>query len=187
MKQAEALLKKYAPAKAGFLQAAPRTREYDFKSGNIIEMLKEMKLSFEDDLNELNTAETEAANAHKLADAAKQDEIEALSRAITTKTDIKSAKGEELSKDGEADRDAAATLLSDTQQTCKTRADEWAERSERRAGEIKAMGEAVEVLEKVTGVRTPESKGISFIQLTRLPKGDVRKKIVNLLRKAGNT
>merc|ERR1719214_184911 len=74
MKQAEALLKKYAPTKSGFLQAAPRTREYDFKSGNIIEMLKEMKLSFEDDLNELNTAETEAANAHKLADAAKQDE-----------------------------------------------------------------------------------------------------------------
>jgi chromosome segregation ATPase len=193
MKQAEELLKKYAPAKSGFLQASPRTREYDFKSGNIIEMLKEMKLSFEDDLNELNTAETEAANAHKLADAAKQDEIEAMSRAITAKTDIKSAKGEELSgaesdkADGEADRDAAATLLSDTQTTCKTRADEWAERSERRAGEIKAMGEAVEVLEKVTGVRTPESKGVSFLQLTRFPKGDVRKKIVNLLRKAGNT
>merc|ERR1719484_168826 len=73
--------------------------------------------------------------------------------------------------------------------TCKTRADEWAERSERRAGEIQAMEEAVEVLEKVTGVRTPESKGISLIQLNaqKYPKGDVRKAVVNLLKKAGNT
>merc|ERR1719262_1610525 len=51
------------------------------------------------------------------------------------------------------------------------------------------MEEAVEVLEKVTGVRTPESKGISLIQLNaqKYPKGDVRKAVVNLLKKAGNT
>merc|ERR1719388_254756 len=110
------------------LDRVGRERGYDFKSGDIIEMMKTMKLDFEDQKTDLEKAETEALNVHLLADAAKQQEIE-------------------------------------------------------------AMEEAVEVLEKVTGVRTPESKGISLIQLNaqKYPKGDVRKAVVNLLKKAGNT
>jgi len=205
---AKSLLAKYSPlAKklAGpatrFLQSEqPATgtgREvgYAFKSGDIIEMMKKMKLDYEDQKTELEKAETEALNAYKLADAAKQQEIDAIDRSLTTKNEVKSAKEADLAtakqdlKDATDAHNTAAQVLSDTTTTCKTRADEWAERSERRAGEIQAMEEAVEVLEKVTGVRTPESKGISLIQLEsqRYPKGDVRKAVVNLLKKAGNT
>merc|ERR1719353_46875 len=50
------------------------------------------------------------------------------------------------------------------------------------------MAQAVEVLEKITGVRTPESKGItpSFVQLSKRINNP-RAAIVNLLRKAGST
>ena len=72
-----------------------RERTYDFKGGDIIEMLKSLKLDFEDQLVELNKAETAAVSAHKLADAAKEDEIkgqngEDLSSA---QSDLDSARG----------------------------------------------------------------------------------------------
>ena len=56
-------------------------------------MLKTLKLQFEDQLKELNSAEASALNAHKLADAAKEDEIQAAERAKETKTEVKGAKG----------------------------------------------------------------------------------------------
>jgi hypothetical protein len=207
MRQAKLILAKYAPGwekKGALIQKKQdpadefesrqgRERNYDFKSGNIIEMLKTLKLDFEDQLNDLNKAETEADNAYKLADAAKQQEIDAMTRSLTTKNEVKSAKEGDLATaqsakaDAERDRDTASTVLSDTTTTCKTRAEEWDERSSRRDGEVEAMNMAIEVLEKVTGVRTPESKGISFIQLAKYPNGGVRNQIVNLLKKAGNT
>merc|ERR1719321_557287 len=48
------------------------------------------------------------------------------------------------------------------------------------------MGKAIEILSKVTGVRTPESKGITLIQLSN-KISDPKAAIVNLLRKAGST
>merc|ERR1719301_359810 len=55
-----------------------------------------------------------------------------------------------------------------------------------RADEIEAMGKAIEILSKVTGVRTPESKGISLIQISK-KIADPKAAIVNLLRKAGSS
>merc|ERR1719214_165177 len=51
------------------------------------------------------------------------------------------------------------------------------------------MGKAIEILSKITGVRTPESKGITPVALIQLSKkiSDPKAAIVNLLRKAGNT
>merc|ERR1719181_475275 len=131
MTQAKLILAKYAPGweKKGFLQKKQpgdgqadqfenrqgRTRNYDFKSGDIIEMLKTLKLDFEDQLNDLNKAETEADNAYKLADAAKQQEIDAMTRSLTTKNELKSAKEGDLAtattakEDAERDRDTATS------------------------------------------------------------------------------
>merc|ERR1719213_1064844 len=55
------------------------------------------------------------------------------------------------------------------------------------------MSEAIEALEKVTGVRTPEDKGIEasgdlkLLQLGRRDADPALNNIVNLLRKAGST
>merc|ERR1719160_1092251 len=147
-----------------------RERTYDFKGGDIIDTLKNLKLKFEDDLVELNKAETAAVSAHKLADAAKEDEINAATRAKDSKTEIKGQKGEDLAS-AEADLESSTETLTtsqqeldETKQKCNTRADEYNERMQRRAGETAAMGQAIEVLEKITGTRTPESKGISLLQ-----------------------
>jgi chromosome segregation ATPase len=165
---------------------APTQQTYDFKGGDIIETLKNLHKKFEDDLVETNKAETASANSHSLADAAKQDEIDSATSAKETKTEVKARKEQDLaSAQGDLDeatnaRTTAQTVLDDTKKSCGQRASEWEVRSGRRAGEIKAMTEAIEVLEKVTGVRAPESKGISFFQKVDDPSA----KIVNLLRQA---
>merc|ERR1719181_2143889 len=167
-----------------------RVREYDFKSGGVIEILKQLKLSFEDQLEELRKGETNAANAHKLSNAAQEDEVNAATTAKQKKEDLKAAKGE-AKAGAEADlndateaRNSAQTVLDDTKKTCTTRADEFEDRTKRRAGEVEAMKQAVEILEKITGTRTPEEKGISFLQLGKAT--DPRSQVVNLIRKAAN-
>merc|ERR1719460_1173370 len=172
-----------------------REETYASKGGDVIEMLKTLKLQFEDQLKDLNSAEASAASAHKLADAAKEDEIEAAGRAKDTKTEVKGAKGSDLASaestlsEATSARDADATVLDETKQLCHERKEEYERRTKTRADEIEAMGKAIEILSKVTGVRTPESKGISLMEVAKAAKkvSDPRAQIVNLLRKAGNT
>jgi len=169
-----------------------RENTYSFKGGDVIEMLKTLKLQFEDQLKELNSAEASASNAHKLADAAKEDEIQAAERAKETKTEVKGAKGSDLStaestlSEATSSRDADTTVLDETKQLCGERKEEYEKRMKTRADEIEAMGKAIEILSKVTGVRTPESKGISLIQISK-KISDPKAAIVNLLRKAGSS
>merc|ERR1719486_319336 len=169
-----------------------REETYAFKGGDIIEMLKTLKLQFEDQLKELNSAEASASSAHKLADAAKEDEIGAAGRAKDTKTEVKGAKGSDLAtaestlSEATSARDADQTVLDETKQLCSERKEEYEKRTKTRADEIEAMGKAIEILSKVTGVRTPESKGITLIQVAK-KVNDPKAQIVNLLRKAGNT
>jgi len=169
-----------------------REETYSFKGGDVIEMLKTLKLQFEDQLKELNSAEASASSAHKLADAAKEDEIQAAERAKETKTEVKGAKGSDLStaestlSEATSSRDADQTVLDETKQLCGERKEEYEKRMKTRADEIEAMGKAIEILSKVTGVRTPESKGISLIQISK-KISDPKAAIVNLLRKAGSS
>merc|ERR1719460_884017 len=169
-----------------------REETYAFKGGDVIEMLKTLKLQFEDQLKELNSAEASAGSAHKLADAAKEDEIAAAGRAKDTKTEVKGAKGSDLATaestltEATSARDADTTVLDETKSLCEERKNEYERRTKTRADEIEAMGKAIEILSKVTGVRTPESKGISLIQISK-KISDPKAQIVNLLRKAGST
>jgi len=175
-----------------FEERTGREETYSFKGGDVIEMLKTLKLQFEDQLKDLNTAEAKATSAHKLADAAKEDEIESGGRAKDTKTEVKGAKGSDLSSaestlsEATSARDADQTVLDETKQLCHERKEEYERRSKTRADEIEAMGKAIEILSKVTGVRTPESKGITLLQVAK-KISDPKAQIVNLLRKAGNT
>merc|ERR1719281_1576497 len=173
--------------------------KYVFKGGDVIEMLKQMKMDFEDELTELRKAETASYNSHALADGAKQQEIDAAKLSKEAKTQVKGQKGSDLAtaestlKEATAGRDADQTVLDDTKTTCRQRGEEFDERMKTRAGETKAMSEAIEALEKVTGVRTPEDKGIEasgdlkLLQLGRRDADPALNNIVNLLRKAGST
>merc|ERR1719191_1640623 len=74
--------------------------------------------------------------------------------------------------------------LESTTETCTVRAEEWAQRQETRANEIKAMDMAIKILAKVGGVRAPKEeliqrKALSFIQINHPLDPKVR--AVNIL------
>merc|ERR1719321_1902960 len=92
----------------------------------------------------------------------------------------------------------------DTDKTCKTKTEEWNERSKVRSGELEAMAMAKKILSKVTGVRNPDEHEIptkSLLESTArveqdtadyrldvsfLQVDDPKVKAVNLLRQAAS-
>merc|ERR1719161_601443 len=167
-----------------------------------------MKAEFEADKLDSTSAETNKLNAYNLA---KQERDTAISTAKDSKKEKEDIKGDKESDKAtsESTLGETETALSDdtatleqTDKECKKVTGEWEERSGIREGEIKAIGMAIKILGKVTGVRNPDTHeipkkalmeatahveqdtasfraAISFLQIE-----DPKAKAVNLLKKA---
>jgi len=140
--------------------AAQHVKKYDFKSGNVIELLKTLKMKFEDDLVAATTAETNSFNEYTLAKQARDRALEVANEAKTSKETLKGEVETALSEakadleSEEADLASDETSLEDTHKNCDEKKSEWDERVKVRENELAAMKVAVEILAKVTGVRT---------------------------------
>eukprot|EP00747_Dinoflagellata_sp_TGD_P089492 gnl/TRDRNA2_/TRDRNA2_164335_c0_seq8.p1 gnl/TRDRNA2_/TRDRNA2_164335_c0~~gnl/TRDRNA2_/TRDRNA2_164335_c0_seq8.p1 ORF type:complete len:706 (-),score=287.50 gnl/TRDRNA2_/TRDRNA2_164335_c0_seq8:75-2192(-) len=177
--------------------AKPKAKKYNFKGGNIIELMKQLEMKFEDDLTELEKEETNSINAYNLAKKARDNALDAAddskdakeSLLSEVKTDLEGAKGD--LKDTEEELDADTTSLEDTEKTCATKRDEWNERSAVRKGELDAIAAAIKIMEKVSGVRAekpehqdaPESP-LSFMQLAKVQADDPKQQALGLIREA---
>merc|ERR1719321_1644414 len=165
--KASALLQTKAVKKVEALaKGKPAAKTYSFKSGGIIETFKAMKAEFEADKLDSTSAETNKLNAYNLA---KQARDTAISTAKDSKTEKEGIKGDKESDKAtsESTKSETETALADdtatleqTDKECKTVTGEWEERSGIREGEIKAMGMAIKILSKVTGVRNPDTHEI---------------------------
>merc|ERR1719159_237947 len=147
---------------------------YVAKGGDVTEILKKMLMEYEDDLVALEKAEAETKAAYDLADDAKKMAIAASTKSKETKEEVLGEKGQQLSntkddlKEAEDALLADTTVLTETTTTCKKRGDEYEQHMKTREGELAAMQQAIEILEKVTGVRAPEDKGIETTVFTQL-------------------
>jgi DNA repair exonuclease SbcCD ATPase subunit len=134
--------------------------KYDFKSGSVIELLKQLKLKFQDDKMAATKAETNALNAYDLAKKARDNAIKAAEKSKDKKektlAKVKStiAQAEKDLENEEADLKADSKSLADTEEACATKKGEWETRSKVREQEIEAMDVAMKILAKATGVRT---------------------------------
>eukprot|EP00418_Pyrodinium_bahamense_P032625 CAMPEP_0179152246 /NCGR_PEP_ID=MMETSP0796-20121207/73974_1 /TAXON_ID=73915 /ORGANISM="Pyrodinium bahamense, Strain pbaha01" /LENGTH=596 /DNA_ID=CAMNT_0020853437 /DNA_START=56 /DNA_END=1842 /DNA_ORIENTATION=+ len=169
-------------------------KKYNFKSDDVIELLKGLKAQFEVQLLDAVKAETNAINNYDLAKQARDAEKSAAEGSKSQKETMLGTVQDDLVqlrqklKDTEDDLSADTATLDQTQQACAVKRREWEERSSVRAQEREAMDVAVKILAKVTGVRTtppenplpPTAPGVNFLQLSQ----DPRVKAVNLLRKA---
>merc|ERR1719311_1252527 len=174
---------------------------YVAKGGDVTEILKKMLMEYEDDLVALDKAEAETKAAYDLADDAKGLAIDAATKTKKTKEKVLGEKGQELAntqsdlKEAQDGFLADTTVLKETVTTCKKREDQYNQHMKTREGELAAMDQAIEILEKVTGVRSPESKGVEttavipdFTQLRSVHSRkfkDPRAAVVAVLRKAG--
>jgi len=166
-----------------------------FKSSSVVEMLKKLKLKFEDDKIASDKGETNSINAYELA-------LNARELLRTKKEDSKKAKSTELSdtqsdltmaesdlEDTQKDLDSDESTFAETQKLCAVKASEWAERSDTRKMEMEAMKVAIKILAKVSGVRTeapsnPVPPSSPVEALVQLAAGDPKMKAVQLLRTA---
>jgi len=174
-------------------------KKYEFKSGNVIDLLKQLKSKFQDDKLEATKAETAAQNDFAVGEDARKSALAAAESSKDTKTtalgdcesDLAAAQAslEEEQKNLEAD----SATLEETQTSCAMKKSEWAERSKMRDHELEAIAAAIKILAKVGGVRTeqPENpvpppsplsaeEGVAFFQLSAT---DPKMRAVNLLRK----
>merc|ERR1719321_1281409 len=183
------------PNLAKFVGRGGGDATYVAKGGDVTEILKKMLMEYEDDLVALEKAEAETKAAYDLADDAKKLAIAASTKSKETKEEVLGEKGQELSNTKDDLKEAQDALLADTTvlkettTTCKKRGDEYEQHMKTRDGEYAAMQQAIEILEKVTGVRAPEDKGIEstvFVQLKSVhvrKHTDPRAAIVTVLRK----
>jgi len=170
-------------------------KNYSFKSDNVIELLKGLKLKFEDDYHELTKDETSSANGYSLEKEARDNAKKAASKSKKVKSgalaDTKSslAEAEGNLKDQQADFKADSSALAKTDDSCKTKTREWDERSKTRANEIEAIGQGITILAKVSGVRTkaPSNPVLPGAPLKFLQVVDPETRALNLLRATAKT
>jgi DNA repair exonuclease SbcCD ATPase subunit len=168
--------------------------KYDFKSENVIELLKQLKLKFEDDKIAGTEAETNAVNAYELAkeardnavDAAKESKAKKEKELAGTKKAIAEAEAELKSTQSDLKDDSKSHA--DTEDACSTKKSEWETRSETRKLEIEAMDQAMKILAKSSGVRTeapgnpvPPPSPLDFLQV-HSSATDPKMKAVALLK-----
>mmetsp|Transcript_80860 Transcript_80860/g.187735 ORF Transcript_80860/g.187735 Transcript_80860/m.187735 type:complete len:711 (-) Transcript_80860:91-2223(-) len=171
-------------------------KKYAFKSGNVIELLKSLKLKFEDDRVAATKAETNALNAYELAKAARANALAAANAAKIEKGKLIGEVQTELAdakaslKNVMIDLHTDTTSYSDTEKTCTMKASEWQDRSEIRQKELQAIEKGIEILAKVAGVRTEAPVNPSLPVSPVTPPGTAllqdenpAMRAVNLLRK----
>jgi hypothetical protein len=173
---------------------AAHVQKYNFKSGDIIETLKSLKLRFEDELTATNKAETASINAYDLAKQAREEVILQTKASLATAKellagvlgDLATYRAELASE--ESDKKADEATLASTEKACTVKKQEWEERSSVRSAEIEAIEAAIGILSKATGVQTkppenpipppsPAAHEPIFLQVD-----DPRVKALNLLK-----
>jgi len=172
-------------------------KKYSFKGGNILELLKQLELKFEDDLVRTEKEETNRVNAYNLAKDARDNAITAAEKSRDDKTEFKAEVDEELAqaisdlKDENDELEADTGTLDTTTKKCSVKASEWEERSATRSGEIEAINVAIKILAKVADVRTeppsnpiPPASPVDFLQTGNVDSDPKMKAVVYLRQQA---
>lgn len=171
-------------------------KKYSFKSGNVIELLKQLALKFDDDLVQVEKEETNSMNAYDLAKDARDNSKKAAEESKKEKSTVLGEVESELAeakgnmKDQKDELESDSKTLASTDKSCSVKQAEWAERSEIRSNEIAAIEAAIKILAKVAGVRTeapgnpiPPASPI-FLQFAAVSSDPKMKAVVYLRQQA---
>ena len=150
--QSEQLAKALALAGAFRDRQAPKADAYEFQSGNIIQVLEDLKDQFKKQSAEVETAETEKKNSHELLLSSLDSEIKINEKAKEKKSTFKDttlsrkAEAEAKKTDASAALEADEKSRSDLSTECKVKGADFAERQRVRSDEIEAITKAIGIL-----------------------------------------
>lgn len=172
-------------------------KKYSFKSGNVIELLKQLALKFDDDLVQVEKEETNSLNAYDLAKDARDNSKKAAEESKKEKSTVLGEVESELAeakgnmKDQKSELESDSKTLASTDKSCSVKQAEWAERSEIRSNEIAAIEAAIKILAKVANVRTeapgnpiPPASPVGFLQFSADSSDPKMKAVVYLRQQA---
>merc|ERR1719408_393748 len=178
--------------------SAPEANAYEFQSGGIVSLLEKLKLKFEDQRLSLEKEEMTSKGNYQVLMQQLTDDIKADNAAIKKKTAMKAkrlgdaANAKDDKEVTEASKAKDEGVLSDTNAECKQTSDEYEKNQVVRAGEIKALEKAIEIMssDDVTGQGEKhlpsflQTKKSAFAQLRSGVSQDnlVRQRIVEFLQ-----
>jgi hypothetical protein len=174
------------------LQQPVAASSYSSQSGEIFGMLKQMKETFESNLEGSRTSEATSAKAFAELKAAKQEEIKAMKdKAFNKQQDLGKCKEDNAAAKGDLENTEKAlaadtAFLADLQEKCAVTDSDWGERSKMRQEEISAVSETIAMLTD-DDAKDQFSKTLGLVQLrseTRRTAG-AHKLAVKFLAEAG--
>jgi hypothetical protein len=181
-------------AVTAFLQQLPEGQgEYEFKSGGIIDTLKDLEVKFQARKDELDATETEAQSAFETAAGGKRDEIDAAKTELDTATADLSETESSIAETSEMVAESKAQLnddnlyLKDMTGQCERKAKEWDQRSKARSGELAAISKALEIIGGTVAEKAEStgSGGRSTPAAAEAPAEAAPAKLVQVLKNSG--
>merc|ERR1719197_1920769 len=168
--QDTAAMRGFLGAPVSMLQS-PHKGAYETQSGAIQGILADMMDSFTRDYASNDEEETAKKGEYDALMATKTDDLKKLEKALTDKTmnegdDVKQLATDQ--KDREETEDelkATEEFLETTIDACKSKADEWAERSRLRTEELAGMNQAIDILTSDSAKGTFATAVDTFVQL----------------------
>eukprot|EP00933_Yihiella_yeosuensis_P017505 TRINITY_DN145_c0_g1_i1.p1 TRINITY_DN145_c0_g1~~TRINITY_DN145_c0_g1_i1.p1 ORF type:complete len:672 (-),score=238.90 TRINITY_DN145_c0_g1_i1:58-2073(-) len=146
--------------------------DYHYKSGDIVQMLKDLRMTFKENRQQLDMAEMEAKNAFDLKVQGLKNERQLKAQEESEKS-LESAKKKERKGSAETEKvdeenvkAADEAFLADLTADCEAKAAQHKQRSGVRTGELEALAKAIDFLKKGTDASFL-SKPHSFLQLSK--------------------
>jgi len=159
----------------GFLSAAQTSNnpfgDYAPQSTQIQGILKGMYDSFSAELERDNVAEADAQKAFQQLMSTKQQELATLQATLEKHQLDRATKSDQMAQDIQMRDDtkvqlaADETLFEDVKGGCKTKAGEWAGRTQLRTEELTGIGQAVGILTDPASVKVFTNSTTTFIQM----------------------
>merc|ERR1719420_1282149 len=155
---------------------SPHKGAYETQSGMIQGILADMMDSFTRDYASNDEEEKAKQSEFDALIKTKTDELKKLTKALTDKTmnegdDVKQlATDQKEREETEDELKATEEFLETTIDACKSKADEWAERSRLRTEELAGMNEAIDILTSDTAKGTFTTAVDTFVQLGQQKK-----------------
>jgi hypothetical protein len=169
-------------------------QKYTKRSGEIQEILGEMLQTFKDNLAEAESAEAKAASDSSTLLKGKNDSLDTTQNELRDQAGENGARGESKADSEEQKRDMEDQntrdegYIADTQKSCATKADEWAERTRLRTEEKASIAQAIATLRSDDArdlfKKSFDSHGASFVQTAAsVEHHPILKNAVALLKK----
>jgi len=150
---------------------APPKKQYKFKSGKVLDLLKKMQMKYEDELMKALLASKQAQMEYDLAKGARDEATEVAEAKLVKQqehgtevnatliqlaADLKTTQGE---------LDSDTKTLQERQMTLKLKKEEFKQRSYLRQREQEALAYGLQILSQVAGVRHEKPAKESLLQL----------------------